>query len=162
MQTKTLEFREIQAGDVSVDSMKDIGRMHLDYVRYSRDTWLTVPQVFDVIRESIVSPNLPFQFWIAKDGEKFAGFALTQFKMGPKGLEFDLSQIFIAPPYRKSDLPKIAMDYFENFARSRGCHFITASTLRDPMEAFIRWAKRVGFKKVCVIVQKDLRENKNG
>jgi hypothetical protein len=153
----TLEFRSIRAEDVSVDSMKDIGRMHLDYVRYSRDTSLTVPQVFDAIRAVVERPNLPFQFWILLDGEKIVGFSLTQLQMGAKGPELDLSQAFIAPGYRKPETQKMTIDTFERFAKSKGCTFMTSSTRRDPMEAYIRWMGRVGFKKRWVTMEKDLR-----
>lgn len=151
------EFRHILIEDVNAESLKEIGKMHLDYVRYSRDTSFTVPQVFEIIQAVVTQPNLPFQFWIGKDGDKFTGFALTEFLHCPKGIELDIKQAYIDPKYRSFETQKQAIEVIERFAESKGAVYLITSTLRDPMEAFIRWMKRVGFKKQCVIVSKELR-----
>jgi hypothetical protein len=157
METKTLAFRVIQAEDISTDLLKEIGRMHLDYVRYSRDTTFTVPQVFDIIQAVVTRPNLPFQFWVLLDTEKIVGFALTEATMGAKGLELHIAQAFIAPGYRIPETQRLTVERFEEFARSKGCVFLTSCTRRDPIGAYIRWMGRVGFKKRWIMMEKDLR-----
>lgn len=132
--------------------------MHLDYVRYSRDTSYAVPQVFDIIQAVVTHPNLPFQFWVLMDAEKIVGFALTEALNGPKGLELNISQAFISPGYREPETQRLTVERFEDFARSKGCVFLTSCTRRDPIGAYIRWMGRVGFKKRWIMMEKDLRK----
>lgn len=154
-----LEFKPARVEDVSVEYLKEIGKMHLDYVRYSKDDSLTVEQILDVIQAVVSRENLPFQFWILSDEKKPVGFALTQIQPGAKGPELDLSQAYISSGYRNPETQKLTIEAFERFARSKGCVFMTSCTKRDPMEAYMRWMGRVGFKKRWVVMEKDLRGN---
>jgi len=157
MATQLLDFRAIRMEDISTDALKELGKMHLDYVRYSRDTTFTVPQVFDIIQACVTKPNLPFQFWLLLEGEKIAGFALTEAQAGPKGPELNIAQAYIAPDYRVPETQRMTIERFEDFARSKGCVFLTSCTRRDPIGAYIRWMGRVGFKKRWIVMEKDLR-----
>lgn len=152
-----LEFRPIVANDISEESLLTLGKMHIDYVKYSKDDALSVPQVFDVIQAVLANPSYGVHVWFLLDDAKPVGFAITELVPGPRGMEMNLSQAYISPGYRTTETQKLTIDEFEKAARSAGCTFITSSTKRDPMEAYIRWMGRVGFKKRSVIMEKDLR-----
>lgn len=154
-----LKIRLIEEGDITTDSLQELGRMHLEYVRYSRDTSLTVPQMFDVVKAVLSNPNLPFQFWILKDDTGIHGFGLTELNLGGEGLELNIAQAYLAPGFRGYEMQKMAIDAFEEYARARQCVMITSVTRRDPVGAYIKWMGRVGFKKRWVVMEKDLRRH---
>lgn len=143
--------------DVTEESLLALGKMHIDYVKYSKDNSLTVPQLFDVVQAVLSNPNYGVHIWFLWDEAKIVGFALTEIIPGPRGLELNLSQAYIAPGYRTAETQKLTIEEFEKAARTVGCTFLTSSTKRDPMEAYIRWMGRVGFKKRSVVMEKDLR-----
>lgn len=157
-----LEFKPIEVSDISEESLLALGKMHVDYVKYSKDISLTVPQVFDIVKAVLQNPQYGVHVWFLKDQEKLVGFAITEIVPGANGFEMNLSQAYIAPGYRTAETQKLTIEGFEKVARDFGCAFITSSTRREPFEAYIRWMGRVGFKKRCVVMERDLRGGPNG
>lgn len=154
---KTLRFAPIKTDEISEGILLALGKMHVDYVKYSRDTSLTVPQVFDIVQAVLSKPEYGVHVWLLWNEAKPVGFSITEIVPGPHGMELNLSQAYISPGYRTAETQKLTVEEFEKAARGAGCAFITSSTRRDPMEAYIRWMGRVGFKKRSVVMEKDLR-----
>jgi len=153
---KTLKFKPIEPMDVNLDLLKEVARMHVEYLKYSKDTTLMVPDLLEAIR-AVVTRKVLFDFWLLLDENKLAGYALTELSAGVHGPELHIAQAYIDKPYRDAETQKLTIKGFEKYAKARGCVFLTSCTRREPQKAYERWMGRVGFKKRWVVMEKDLR-----
>lgn len=161
---KELSFRPIALKDVTMELLKKMAIMNLRYARRSHDFQIGPDSFLDIIRRCSVAPDaVPYQFWLLMDSGEPVGYALTEFLPGDRGLEMNIAQAYIEEGYRANGVQKLTIDKFEEFARSKGCAYITSVTRRGNPAAYIRWMGRCGFQKRLVMCEKELKaEAKHG